>query len=305
MIVQFANSKLRRPLCNFSAALMLTLGLPMNIFAHDPTMPVEVKKEAPKKVETRKLSDKEMETLSGRYSGNPYYAGQAKFDVVYKGVNLRTGNYSTSATDLSFEGGYGIPVNITRSYSANNIDEGPFGVGWTLSADLRSTAGGLLKSSKAPVRSVPVGMKRRPSSETDPNIPTQPVEAVVVTDSDGKETTIQRDVDGILTTPPWDKNEYETEYEYVNDGAGNLYWILKSNKTMTPDGTVYQYEKKGHFPNGSKPWNDSNAVAEPNNVLKPVWVQDRHGNQTNYVYGTTDVQFQKSNGLVYESRLLA
>ncbi|ARU39992.1 hypothetical protein CCB80_02110 [Armatimonadetes bacterium Uphvl-Ar1] len=304
MIVQFANSKLRRPLCNFSAALMLTLGLPMNLFAHDPTKPVEVKKETAKKVETRKLSDKEMETLSGRYSGNPYYAGQAKFDVVYKGVNLRTGNYSTSATDLSFEGGYGIPVNITRSYSANNIDEGPFGVGWTLSADLRSTAGGLLKSSKAPVRSVPVGMKRRPSSETDPNIPTQPVEAVVVTDSDGKETTIQRDVDGILTSPPWDKNEYETEYEYVNDGAGNLYWILKSNKTMTPDGTVYQYEKKGHYPNGSKPWNDSNAVAEPNNVLKPVWVQDRHGNQTNYVYGTTDVQFQKSNGLVYEKPLV-
>ncbi|MFM9872984.1 MAG: RHS repeat-associated core domain-containing protein [Fimbriimonadaceae bacterium] len=304
MIIEIANSRFRRPLCYFSASLMLTLGLPMNLFAYDPNKPVEVKKEAKKAVVSRTLSAKEMDSLSGR-SGNPYYAGQAKFDVIYKGVNLRTGNYSMSATDLSFEGGYGIPVNITRSYSANNIDEGPFGVGWTLSADLRSTAGGLLKSSKAPVRAVPVGMKRRPSMEIDPNIPSQPVEAVVVTDADGKETTIQRDVDGVLTTPPWDKNEYETEYEYVDQG-GSLYWILKSNKTMTPDGTVYQYEKKGAYQNGgSKRWDDTNPnpVREPNNVLKPVWVKDRHENTTTYTYGTSDVTFVKANGTVSEKPL--
>jgi RHS repeat-associated protein len=304
MIIEIANSRLRRPLCYLSASLMLTLGLPMNLFAYDPSKPVEVKKDAKKAVVSRSLSVEEMDSLSGRL-GNPYYAGQAKFDVVYKGVNLRTGNYSMSATDLSFEGGYGIPVNITRSYSANNIDEGPFGVGWTMSADLRSTAGGLLKSSKAPVRSVPVGMKRRPSQEIDPNIPSQPVEAVVVTDSDGKETTIQRDVDGMLTTPPWDKNEYETEYEYVTDSNGNLYWVLSSNKTMTPDGTVYQYEKKGSYINGgSQPWNNTAVAAEPNNVLKPVWVKDRHENTTNYTYGSTPVQFVKSNGTVSESPLV-
>ncbi|QYK54247.1 MAG: hypothetical protein KF824_04955 [Fimbriimonadaceae bacterium] len=283
---------------------MLTLGIPSNLYAYDPNKPVEVEEPTTKAkpVESRKLSAKEMGQLKGRL-GNPYYAGQAKFDVVYKGVNLRTGNYSTSATDLSFEGGYGIPVNITRSYSANSIDEGPFGIGWTLSADLRSTAGGLLKSSKAPVRSVPTGMKRRPSSETDPNIPSQPVEAVIVTDADGKETTVQRDVDGILTTPPWDKNEYETEYEYVTFG-GALYWVLISNKTMTPDGTVYQYEKQGEYTSGSKPWDDAGATAEPNNVLKPVWVKDRHNNETTYTYGTTPVTFTKSNGDVSENPLV-
>ena len=45
----------------------------------------------------------------------------------------------------------GIPVNVTRSYSANNADEGPFGIGWSLSADIRTTAGGVLNSHAAPI----------------------------------------------------------------------------------------------------------------------------------------------------------
>lgn len=303
MIHAIHTSKFRRSACNFMAVLGLVMGIPSNLYAYDPLKPREAKKKELPKVESRALSEKEMDEMKGKWLGNPYYAGQAKFDVVFKGVNMRTGNFSTSATDFNFEGGYGIPVNVTRSYSANSIDEGPFGVGWTLSADLRSTAGGLLKSGKSPSRSVPVQMKRRPTMEQDPNIVSQPSEAVVVTDADGKETTIQRDVDGILTTPPWDKNEYDAEYEHVVQG-GAIYWVLKSNKTMTPDGIVYEYEKKGSYVNGSKPWDDNTATAEPSNILKPTAATDRHGNTTNYVYGSTDVQFAKSNGLVNEKPLL-
>lgn len=304
MISRLQDPKFMRPFSKVAAVLMLNLAIPASLYAHDPYKPVNPKPESEvKEAVTRLLTPEEMEARKGRVVGNPYFAGQAKFDVVHKGVNIRTGNYSMSATDISFEGGYGIPVNVTRSYSANSIDEGPFGYGWTLSADLRSTAGGLLKSSSAPVRSVPIGMKRRPTTEVDPNRATQPVEAVVLTDADGKETTVQRDVDGVLTGPAWDKNEYETEYEYVEFG-GSVYWVLVANKTMTPDGTVYQYEKKGYFPNGSKPWNDTGATAEPNNVLKPVWVEDRHGNRTDYVYGTSDLTFAKSNGTVYEKPLV-
>jgi len=138
---------------------------------------------------SRPLTCKEQRKMQGRSGENPYLAGQSKWDVVYQGIDLMTGNFSTSATDMSFDGGYGIPVNVTRSYSANNADEGPFGKGWTLSADVRSTAGGLLKSGSSPVRAVPASFKERPSLQLDdPNAvnghgdTTQPVAAVIATD---------------------------------------------------------------------------------------------------------------------------
>jgi RHS repeat-associated protein len=229
---------------------------------------------------------------------------------VFNGINLSSGNFSTSATDLSFEGGYGIPVNVTRSYSANNPDEGPFGKGWTLSADVRSTAGGLLKSGPAPVRSVPVAFRERPSLQLDdPNaanalgVALQPVSAVLASDAGGKESTVQRDVDGILTTPPWDKNTSNPTYEFVTLN-GQQYQVLIANKVTTPDGTVYYYYKRGSYPNGTKPWNDPSAPAEAANVLKVSKAVDRQGNETTYVYGATPVTFAKSNGTVSESPLV-
>jgi hypothetical protein len=65
---------------------------------------------------------------------SPYIAGAQKFDPQAQGIDLMTGNFSMSATDLDFQGGYGIPVNVSRSHSADNHDEGPFGKRWTLSA---------------------------------------------------------------------------------------------------------------------------------------------------------------------------
>ena len=175
-----------------------------------------VKKEDPKT--SRILSATSMKQLQGRYGVNPYASGQQKFDVLYKGVDLMSGNFTTSGTDLTFEGGYGIPVNMTRSYSANDGDEGPLGRGWTVSVDVRSTAGGLMKSGTAPVRTVPTSFKERPTSQlNDPNATTadgsnatQPVQAVLATDAGGTEETIQRDADGILSTPPWDKNKVDS-----------------------------------------------------------------------------------------------
>ena len=262
------------------------------------------------------LSSAKMKAIQGKGGENPYAAGQSKWDVVYRGVNLLTGNYSMNATDLTFEGGYGIPVNVTRSYSANDAEEGPFGKGWSMSADVRSTAGGMMKSGGAPVRAVPVNFKERPTTQLcDPNAATadgsqvQPIQAVTATDSGGQEETIQRDADGILSTPPWDKNKIDSEFETVIGSDGTNYQVMKKNWVNTPEGTVYVYEKQGAYvgpsssPFGMKPCDDSSAAAEPSNVLKISTATDRHGNVTSYTYGSGYVSFSKSNGTTSEHPL--
>lgn len=259
---------------------------------------------------SRPLTTKEQEALQGSAGENPYFAGQSKWDIIYKRVNLMNGNYSFSLTDLAFEKSFGIAVAASRSYSANNPDEGPFGKGWTLGADAATTAGGVIKSSASASGAVPITFKERPSNQlSDPNAmlatgtSSQPPVAVTATDGGGKEFTIQRDVDGILTTPPWDKNTSDPVYEFVTLN-GTTFQVLVSNKVTTPDGIVYHYEKRGHFVNGSVPFNNSSAQPEASNLLKLVKAVDRHGNETVYTYDMTrTVNFQKANGLVQENPL--
>jgi len=224
-----------------------------------------------------------------------------------------TGNFTATGTDMTFEGGYGVPVNVTRSYSANQADEGPLGIGWTLSVDIRSTAGGVLKSADAPVHSVPVAFKERSSAQTiDPaavesnGSALQPASAVLATDASGKEETEQRDVDGVITTPPWDKNTNNPEYEFVTLG-GNTYQILVANDTVTTDGTTYHYTKQGSYASGLISV-DGSGSAEPSNVLKISTVTDRHGNVTEYHYKTgtgsaNQATFVKANGTATEQKL--
>lgn len=258
---------------------------------------------------SRPLTSKELKASKGRtIAQNPYIAGSQKWGINVNGVDMLTGNFAMSATDLSFEGGYGIPVNVTRSYSANNADEGPFGFGWSLSVDIRSTAGGVLKGPGSPIRSVPTNFKERPTSQTDdPHISStyEPVEAVVATDSSGYEETIQRDVDGILTTPPWDKNVMESDYEVVTNTNGT-YRLLISNTLTTIEGTTYAYTKHGSYGTpptyGSYPIGDPSATHEPCNVLKIDSVTDRQGNETEYHYNGTTT-FSKMNGTVTEDKL--
>jgi RHS repeat-associated protein len=252
---------------------------------------------------SRAISAKEQRAMQGSTGENPYLAGQNKWDVVYKGLNLMSGNFSLNVTDISFDGGYGIPVNVTRSYSANSADEGPFGKGWTLSADVRSTAGGVLKSGSAPVRSIPIALKERPALEADPNVAVEPPLAVIATDAGGQEETIQKDVDGVLTTPPWDKNTYDSEYEWVTLN-GQMFQVLKSNSVRTPEGTIYTYAKKGTYPNGTHPWDQPTATPEAANILKVTTATDRQGNLTQYTYGSTTVTFDKANGTTVENPLI-
>lgn len=270
--------------------------------------------EQEKKIEqavSRPLTAKEMKTIRGKGAENPYIAGSNKWDISLYGVSLLSGNFSTTATDLSFEGGYGIPINVTRSYSANNGDEGPFGFGWTLSADIRTTAGGLLKSAGAPIRSVPESVREfqvggedairleapQTSGYTVPPI----TEGIVTKDSSGKETKVQRDVDGILTTPPWDKNEIDCTYEKAEIDE-NVYELTKTMTVRTPEGTVYQYDDK----DGDEPdvWtntvDDGEGLDTPTNILKIISVTDRHGNATTYTYGSTQVTFSKLSGTTVE-----
>ncbi|HZH97548.1 MAG TPA: DUF6531 domain-containing protein, partial [Fimbriimonadaceae bacterium] len=278
--------------CVLSIALV-NLSFPFGVFVPErkPGAPAP---EEPKAPCSRVLSAKEMRTLKGKTSKNPYFAGSGKWGVNFRGIDALTGTFSTSATDLSFEGGYGIPVNVTRSYSSNNADEGPLGEGWTLSVDIRTTAGGLLKGPGSGVRSVPTMFKERAIGQTDPRDANTPVDAVVATDASGYEEVIQKDVDGVLTTPPWDKNVHEPKYEVVTNTNGT-FWVLTENTTRTAEGTVYVYQKKGHFGTaGMLPYGASSGDAKPSNVLKIVSVTDRHGNATTYTYDTTDVTFDRT-----------
>lgn len=275
---------------------------------------------------SRPLLGAELRTMRGKGSQNAYLSGSAKWGINIDGVDITTGNLSLSSTDLNFEGGYGIPVNVTRTYSANNGDEGPLGIGWTLSVDLRSTAGGLLKSGGAPVRSVPVAMKERPSDQVRDSVNgivgvNEPVSAMLGTDAGGTEQTVQRDVDGVMMPPSWDLNVIETVYETVVLDGDEEYQIAKSQIITTPEGTVYTYSKKGEYvrntgSSGSPVYvaggladfrtpTEGNSTREPSNVLKIVSVEDRHGNDTTYTYSTDDVTFTKVNGIVREKKLLS
>ncbi len=251
---------------------------------------------------TRPLDSKELTTLQGRVALCPYVAGANKWDPSFQGVDLISGNYSMSATDLSFDGGYGIPVNVTRSYSANDGNDGPFGPGWTLSADVRTTAGGVLKSKSAPVLSVPTTYKERSPLETDPNVTTQPIDAVVAEDASGKQETIQKDADGCLSAAAWDQNQTSTQYQSVVSGT-SVYQIALSQTTTTPDGTVYQYLAEGSYTNGTTPYNNPSATPTPANVLKCKTATDRNGNTTTYNYGPAQVSFHKIDGWTLENEL--
>jgi RHS repeat-associated protein len=255
---------------------------------------------SPAPVVSRALTADEMQLLSGRLGENPYIAGTQKFAIIVNGLDVLTGNFTTAATDLTFEGGYGIPVNVTRSYSSNSPDYGPLGKGWNLSVDIRTTAGGLLKSSGSGVRSVPTTYKERLIGADDPRIPdaNEPVETVSAADASGFEETIQKDADGILTTPPWDKNDSEAVYDTVTSG-GDVYQILVSNTVRTPEGTVYVYATKGYYDGGVDP----NGDAMPSNILKIVSVTDRHGNETTYSYSNDSVPFYRGDGIAHENKL--
>lgn len=345
-----------RPICGLLTFSMTALAVPLQPFAdawnESAAKRAKELKDAPKPAMTRALTLAEMRSLKGKTGKNPYAAGSAKYAPQYKGVDLLTGNFSTSATDMSFEGGYGIPVNVTRSYSSNNADEGPLGEGWNLSVDLRSTAGGLLKSSGAPVRMVPVEMQERPRNQTRPgalgpdvpidaNATAAPIEAVIATTASGEEVTLQKDVDGIITPPSWDQNEYENTYENVIRDSGtevpNVYRVLKTQIVKTPEGTIYNYAKMGKYVYGVTKYDSPaltslSANTEPSNILKITKATDRHGNETTYTYsisswsepvylGGTGGQpsgipqltstsqddyaiFKKSNGYVVEAKLL-
>lgn len=259
---------------------------------------------------SRVLSAAEQRSRLGKLSVDPRFSGTTKYSVVHNGIDLLTGNFVTSATDMAFQGGYGIPVNVTRTYSANNGDEGPFGYGWILSVDLRSTAGGLVKSSGSPMLQVPVGFRERPpvvsggggnGGGNSPGANT-PVEAVTAVDASGLEETIQRDVDGILTTPPWDRNVTRPEYEIkkvTSGGNTTVYYIMVRNTVTTPEGTVFKYEKQGEYDQGGGMVNLGSPTSDrvPSNVLKIASAMDRNGNTTYYEYDqNTTVGYQKVNG---------
>ncbi|MEQ1821694.1 MAG: RHS repeat-associated core domain-containing protein [Fimbriimonadaceae bacterium] len=281
-----------------------------------PRSPASVVEPKVKRVESRPLTAKEMKSSLGRNVddvANPYTAGVSRQSIMMDGVDLMTGNLNLSATDISFEGGYGIPVAVTRSYSSNNGLAGPMGRGWTLSVDIRTTAGGVLKSSKSGDRSTPVLIAENPTGNlVDPTAVS--AEGSFVVDASGKETKINREADGVMMGPLSDKNIYDTQYEDV-DG----YQVMVSQTVTTPEDTVYVYTKQGtgEFENyhssgsstGSTTGNGGGgsgpaSTGTPTNILKIDSITDRQGNVTQFTYtqGTT-YDFEHADGVSHEHPL--
>ncbi|MBS1723106.1 MAG: RHS repeat-associated core domain-containing protein [Armatimonadetes bacterium] len=250
---------------------------------------------------SRLLTAEELRGYKGKTVGNPYQSGGMKWDPVIKGVNLRTGDFSMSATDMSFEGGYGVPVSVSRTYSSNCLDDSGFGTGWSSSFDLRSAAGSMLKSPGAPRRSTPVSFHMRNSAQANTNsdfAPKEPLYAAISIDASGETETVQRDVDGILTNPAWDRNLNECTWGLNSSGVMELQQVV----TTAPEGTVYTYTNVGYYDGGVQPWNgEGDAEASP--VLKCTSIKDRHGNETTLTYSSTTASFTKSDGVTVEKKL--
>ena len=291
------------------SAAMFTMATPAVLWNDLGNFAVSLIPEKIEPVESRLLTSVELGDLSGKSSGtpNPYIAGQSKWGVNYRGVDLLTGNFSFSETDLSFEGGYGIPVAITRTYSANNPDEGPLGKGWTLSVDLRTTAGGLLKGGGSPARSVPVKVTEKPMTAQQPGSPhwgpsgtSEPTEGVISEDASGRQNVVQRDVDGFLSPPAWDKNKVEVVYDNrLVNGVERRY--TDHVTITTPEGTIYYYDEFGFENDPANP----GVAPGLSTVMKIQTVTDRHGNVTTYTYGSTIHSYSRWTGTVYEQRLMA
>lgn len=109
MIGNLKRSKWMRPMGLLMAVAAFSLALPYNLLAYDPNKPRKARPPVQPDTVSRALTAEEMDGLTGRTVANPYNAGSSKLDPVVKGVNVRTGGFGMSATDLSIEGGYGIP----------------------------------------------------------------------------------------------------------------------------------------------------------------------------------------------------
>jgi len=242
--------------------------------------------------DVRVLRKAEMLYLKGR-GRIPSLAGQAKWDVIDNGVNLRTRNYTYTATDLTLPGAIGIPVSVVRTWNANDDREGPFGIGWSWSLDVRQAAGGLIKRKASPSRTVPtqvnngrnMNIAKIEATSGGPVVQVVQVDGVQCQDASGEQWIAWRDADGLYTPPPWDHNEYESTYTTVTYTRNNEEYMRDyalTTKVTTPDGTVYYYEAVIQRDDSPVVLDEAGNEVYAEQVLK--WVEDRHGNKTEYEY---------------------
>jgi RHS repeat-associated protein len=248
--------------------------------------------------DVRVLRKAEMQHLKGR-GRIPSLAGQAKWDIIDNGVNLRTRNYTYTATDLTLPGAIGIPVSVVRTWNANDDREGPFGIGWSWSLDVRQAAGGLIKRKAAPSRTVPTQINNGRNLNVakievrsgGPSVQVIQVDGAQCQDLSGEQWIVWRDADGLYTPPPWDHNEYESTYQSVLIGSGENQYLRDyavTTKVTTPDGTVYYYEAVRQRDGSIVVVDNAGNEVYAEQVLKLV--KDRHGNSTIYTYQMGEVE---------------
>ena len=176
----------------------------------------------------------------------------------FRDVNLCDGNLFKSFTDVQVAPARGAGLVLQRTYNSNEARVGPFGIGWTHAYDIRiqEAAGVRAQSGNANV-----------DSSTD-DVPR--------TDFFGHKHTYHRDADGLYSPPPYLYDEMNSDYNKALI-SGPPQVLDDTEKGM--DGTVKHYVSIV-----------TNADGTVGNERACDYIQDRHGNTTNLIYGLSYVQ---------------
>src|SRR5206468_1335011 len=86
------------------SSALLNASVPLGLLSYVPiyVRPLSVPK-VEKMAESKLLRLADMKKRLGKTGPSPYMQGQQKWDVMYKGVDTFTGNYTLSCTDLDFQ----------------------------------------------------------------------------------------------------------------------------------------------------------------------------------------------------------
>ena len=222
------------------------------------------------------------------------FCGNTNYAVSIDGVNIETGNLALSTADLTFHDSYGPTAAVTRTYNANDVDEGPFGPRWTFTSDMCVAVLGLAKPDGVSIHALP--------QSTADLINGAGVQQIYLKDASGKRTSILQEADGRFAESPSEHNDIEPTYANVT--VNGTIWRLTSQLVIkTPDGMQFTYAKEGYCPNASAM--DQTTFTAPSNLLKLVESKDRFGNKTTYAYSNDTVNFSTERGIFAENRLLS
>jgi RHS repeat-associated protein len=219
----------------------------------------------------RDLSEAEMNACrgSGPYRNANFAGSPMPWHKSLRDVNLSTGNLFKSFTDVQVAPGKGAGLVLQRTYNSQDEREGAFGIGWTHAYDIRIEEAG--PGTPLPAGQTPV------DEDGNPDAPDLDADRVPRTDFFGGKHYYTRDADGLYTPPGYMFDELDSTYDQFL-ASGPPTPLEDTQKGM--DGTV-----KHFVANGTLPTSLGGGINHNERVCDSI--TDRHGNQTELIYGLT------------------